>query len=67
MQDEAIEEWTWKSLVQDGRNPWFIFLYSGSFGMKGVEYSGVMDIYECPVDCTGVHLKRKTKIMAVYK
>lgn len=67
MQSESSEEWTWKSVVKDGKTPWFIFLYTGSFGMKGVEYSDVMEIYECPKDCKGVHLKQKTKIMAVFK
>jgi hypothetical protein len=39
----------------------------GSFGMRSAEYSKMMEIYECPEDLQGVHLKPYTKIMVVFK
>ncbi len=67
MQGDLDEVWTWKSVVRDRKTPWFIFLYVGSFGMRGLEYSEVIEITECLEDLEGVYLKKFIKIMVVFK
>ncbi len=58
-------EWIWKPFeIIPGKAPYIVFLFFGTIWIEGTEHNWILEPYDVPIGCGGIHIRAEDSLLA---